>query len=164
MDSGPTISSEQVRAARALIRWEQKDLAAASKISLPAIKKMETVPGRLAAQARTVEAIRSAFEAAGVEFTNGGQPGVRFHAIDVTQRPDGTWGVKSVWKAGAPAEIVTPDVARDIAVAAQGRGKVAWGERVIAAAAKAGNLNNNLDENGTPKGWTIDPDEADKPA
>jgi hypothetical protein len=82
MDSEPTISSEQVRAARALIRWEQKDLAAASKISLPAIKKMETVPGRLAAQARTVEAIRSAFEAAGVEFTNGGQPGVRLTRVD----------------------------------------------------------------------------------
>ena len=82
MDSEPTISSEQVRAARALIRWEQKDLAAASKISLPAIKKMETIPGRLAAQARTVEAIRSAFEAAGVEFTNGGQPGVRLMRVE----------------------------------------------------------------------------------
>src|SRR5260370_23288332 len=55
-----TISSEQVRAARALLRWEQKDLAAASRISLPAIKRMETVRGPLAAQARTVEAIRSA--------------------------------------------------------------------------------------------------------
>jgi transcriptional regulator with XRE-family HTH domain len=74
------ISSEQVRAARALLRWEQKDLAAASKISLPAIKRMETVRGPLAAQARTVEAIREAFASAGVEFTNGGQPGVRLKA------------------------------------------------------------------------------------
>jgi transcriptional regulator with XRE-family HTH domain len=74
------ISSEQVRAGRALLRWEQKDLAAASGISLPAIKRMETVRGPLAAQARTVEAIRNAFAAAGVEFTNGGQPGVRMKA------------------------------------------------------------------------------------
>jgi hypothetical protein len=69
------ISSEQMRAARALLRWEQKDLAAASGISLPAIKTMETVRGPLAAQGRSIEAIREAFAAAGVEFTNGGQPG-----------------------------------------------------------------------------------------
>jgi transcriptional regulator with XRE-family HTH domain len=75
------ISSEQVRAARALLRWEQKDLAAASGISLPAIKRMETVRGPLAAQARTIEAIRAAFHAAGVEFTNGGQPGVRMRIM-----------------------------------------------------------------------------------
>ena len=74
-----TITSEQVRAARAILRWEQKDLAEASKISLPAIKRMETVRGQLAAQARTVEAIVSAFSAAGVEFIaeNGGGAGVR---------------------------------------------------------------------------------------
>jgi transcriptional regulator with XRE-family HTH domain len=73
------ISSEQVRAARALLRWEQKDLAVASKISLPAIKRMETVRGPLAAQARTIEAIRAAFALAGVIFVeeNGEGPGVR---------------------------------------------------------------------------------------
>lgn len=73
------ITSEQIRAARALLRWEQKDLASASKVSLPSIKRLETIPGNLAAQARTVEAIRSALEAAGVEFIaeNGGGPGVR---------------------------------------------------------------------------------------
>jgi hypothetical protein len=74
-----TITSEQVRAARALLRWEQKDLAAASRISLPAIKRMETVRGPLAAQARTIEAIKEAFAAAGVIFVeeNGEGPGVR---------------------------------------------------------------------------------------
>jgi hypothetical protein len=73
------ITSEQVRAARALIRWEQRDLAATSKVSLPSIKRLETIPGPLAAQARTIEALRSALEAAGVEFIpeNGSGPGVR---------------------------------------------------------------------------------------
>ena len=74
-----TISSEQVRAARALIRWEQKDLADRSKLSLGSIKRLEAQPGALAAQSRTVDAIRTALEAAGVEFTNGGQPGVRMN-------------------------------------------------------------------------------------
>ena len=76
---GCTVTSEQVRAARALLRWEQRDLAEASGVSLPSIKRLETSPGALAAQARTVDALCGAFEAAGVEFIseNGGGPGVR---------------------------------------------------------------------------------------
>jgi transcriptional regulator with XRE-family HTH domain len=73
------ISSEQIRAARALLRWEQKDLAEASGISLPSIKRLETQPGQLAAQPRTVDDLRAALEKAGVEFIaeNGGGAGVR---------------------------------------------------------------------------------------
>jgi transcriptional regulator with XRE-family HTH domain len=79
MKADVVITSEQVRAARALIRWEQRDLAESSKVSLPSIKRLETSPGPLSAQPRTVDAIRSALEAAGVEFIpeNGGGPGVR---------------------------------------------------------------------------------------
>jgi hypothetical protein len=78
------ITSEQVRAARALIRWEQKDLAASSKVSLPSIKRLEGQPGLLAAQPRTIDAIRSALETAGVEFIpeNGGGAGVRLRKAD----------------------------------------------------------------------------------
>jgi hypothetical protein len=73
------ITSEQVKAARGLVRWDQKGLSAASGISLPAIKRLEQLPGPLAAQSRTVEAIKEAFWKAGVEFLdeNGGGPGVR---------------------------------------------------------------------------------------
>jgi transcriptional regulator with XRE-family HTH domain len=73
------ISSEQIRAARALLRWEQKDLAEASGVSLPSIKRLETQPGQLAAQPRTVDDLRAALEKAGVEFIaeNGGGAGVR---------------------------------------------------------------------------------------
>jgi transcriptional regulator with XRE-family HTH domain len=76
------ITSEQVRAARALLRWEQKDLAEASKISLPSIKRLEGQPGALAAQGRTADAIEAAFVRAGVKFiedgeVSGGGSGVR---------------------------------------------------------------------------------------
>jgi predicted transcriptional regulator len=73
------LTSEQVRAARMLLRWEQKDLAEASGISLPSIKRLETQPGHLSAQERTIEAIGRALEKAGVEFIaeNGGGAGVR---------------------------------------------------------------------------------------
>ena len=71
------ITSEQVRAARALLRWEQKDLAEASGISLPSIKRLEGIKGVLSAQYSTVDAIIAAFDRAGVEFTNGDEPGVK---------------------------------------------------------------------------------------
>lgn len=74
------ITSEQVRAARALLRWEQKQLADASGISLPSIKRLETQPGPLNAQPRTLEAIKAALEAQGMQFLDDGQaaagPGV----------------------------------------------------------------------------------------
>jgi transcriptional regulator with XRE-family HTH domain len=74
-----SITSEQVRAARALLRWEQRDLAEASGVSLPSVKRLETQPGLLAAQERTIVELRKALEKAGVEFIakNGGGPGVR---------------------------------------------------------------------------------------
>ena len=74
---GPRITSELISAARALLRWEQRQLAEASSISLPTVKRLEAKPGNLAAHASTAEALVRALEAAGVEFTNGEQPGVR---------------------------------------------------------------------------------------
>ena len=73
------LSSELIRAARALLRWEQRDLASASLVSLPTIKRLESRPGIMAAHASTVAALRKALETAGVEFIeqNGGGPGVR---------------------------------------------------------------------------------------
>jgi predicted transcriptional regulator len=74
-----TLTSEQVRAARALLRWEQLNLAEASAVSLPTIKRLEIRPGRINSYASTLSALRSALESAGIEFIeeNGGGPGVR---------------------------------------------------------------------------------------
>jgi transcriptional regulator with XRE-family HTH domain len=73
------LNSELVRAARALLRWEQRDLAVASSVSLPTVKRLESKPGVMSAHMSTVAALRTALEAAGVEFIeeNGGGPGVR---------------------------------------------------------------------------------------
>jgi predicted transcriptional regulator len=73
------LRSEVIRAARALLRWEQRDLARASAVSLPTIKRLESPPGIMAAHLSTVAAMRKALETAGVEFIdeNGGGPGVR---------------------------------------------------------------------------------------
>jgi predicted transcriptional regulator len=75
-----SITSELIRAARALLRWEQRDLARASGVSLPTIKRLESVPGILAAHSSTVAALRRALESAGIEFTKGNGPGVHLKA------------------------------------------------------------------------------------
>lgn len=66
------ITSEQVRAARALLRMEQKELALVSGVSLPSIKRLESKPGTLAAQASTVAALEGALTTCGVEFIPNG--------------------------------------------------------------------------------------------
>ncbi len=75
------VTSELIRAARALLRWEQRSLAEASFVSLPTIKRLESKPGILVAHSSTVAALRRALEAAGIEFTNGNRPGVRLRQI-----------------------------------------------------------------------------------
>jgi hypothetical protein len=81
------MTSEHVRAARALLRWEQRDLAKRSGVSLPSVKRLETQPGALAAQATTVAALRKAFEDVGIEFLNGGQPGARLVKSEPKAKP-----------------------------------------------------------------------------
>ena len=71
------LTSEQIRAARALLRWDQRRLAERAGISVETIKRLEKTPGKVSAYTGTVEAIQKALEAAGVEFTNDDAPGVR---------------------------------------------------------------------------------------
>lgn len=73
------VSIEQVKAARALLRWSQVDLAERSEVSLPTIKRLEASTGPVGGRDETEKAIRTALEAAGVQFIeeNGGGPGVR---------------------------------------------------------------------------------------
>jgi predicted transcriptional regulator len=68
----------QIRAARALIGWSQQRLAKAANVSLAALNNLErsiTDP-----RVSTVSAVQAALEKAGVEFTNGGEPGVKMKA------------------------------------------------------------------------------------
>jgi len=71
------LTSEHIKAARALLRWEQKTLADKAGVSLPTIGRLEMSPGKLGGYSATKSALRSCLESAGIEFTNGGSPGVR---------------------------------------------------------------------------------------
>jgi len=74
------ICCEQIRAARALLRWTAEDLARISGIAVSTIRRIELLSGIPNSQLRIIEAIKKAFEDAGLEFIgspdNG--PGVRF--------------------------------------------------------------------------------------
>ena len=74
-----TISSEQIRAGRALVRWTQEDLAHAAGISTPTLKRWEAGTGIPNGSARSLSALQKALETAGVVFIdeNGGGAGVR---------------------------------------------------------------------------------------
>ncbi|MGJ4897482.1 helix-turn-helix domain-containing protein [Bradyrhizobium oligotrophicum] len=79
------LTSEQIRAARAMLRIEQRDLAEKSGVSLETIKRIERTPGRISAYTGTVDKLRRALEIAGIEFTNGDQPGVRLTSAAAKQ-------------------------------------------------------------------------------
>ncbi len=74
-----SVTGEQIRAARALVRWEQADLASAAGVSLETIKRLEGTRGPVSAHARTLDAIKAALAEVGVVFidSNGQGPGVR---------------------------------------------------------------------------------------
>ena len=75
----PTISSAQIRAARALLKWSAQDLASASALGVNTIRRAEVAEEEIALTAANSLAVRNALETAGVEFIdeNGGGPGVR---------------------------------------------------------------------------------------
>lgn len=75
-----SLTGEQLRAARAALRWEQKDVANASKVSEPTVKRLESLNGYVRANALTIDALIRAFDAEGIEFTaaaDGKGPGMR---------------------------------------------------------------------------------------
>jgi predicted transcriptional regulator len=73
------ITSQQIRAARALLRITVVDLANASGVGIATIKRIEAVNGIPPAHARTLDQISRALSEAGIEFvgTPDDRPGVR---------------------------------------------------------------------------------------
>ena len=62
------ITSAQIRAARGMLNWSRRDLANSSGISFASMMRLESFDGVPASNFKTLEAIKKAFEAAGVEF------------------------------------------------------------------------------------------------
>ena len=74
-----SLTSFQIRAARALVQWRAQDLARESAVGVATIRRAELAGGETSMTAANDLAVRGALEMAGVEFIdeNGGGPGVR---------------------------------------------------------------------------------------
>ena len=68
------LSPIQCRMARAALGMGVRELAAAAKVSVDTVARFERGDEL---KERTVDALQRALETAGIEFTNGDQPGVR---------------------------------------------------------------------------------------
>jgi DNA-binding Xre family transcriptional regulator len=62
------ISSAQLRAARALLRWSALDLSRQSGVGTATIQRMEVMEGVPAGNVKTLISLKNALEAAGVQF------------------------------------------------------------------------------------------------
>ena len=73
------LTSAQIRAARALLRWSAEDLARETALSVAPIRRAELAEDETSMTTANGMAVRDALESAGVEFIdeNGGGPGVR---------------------------------------------------------------------------------------
>ena len=68
------ITPAQCRAARALLRWNQQELAERSEVGANTIKKFETEAS--SPRKSTLKVLRATFEAHGVGFTDEGRGGL----------------------------------------------------------------------------------------
>jgi hypothetical protein len=77
------LTSAQIRAARALIRWSAQQLADASTVGVTTIRRAELTASETKLTRVNDQAIRRVLEAAGVEFIDaeGGGPGVRLRSV-----------------------------------------------------------------------------------
>lgn len=74
------ITSEQIRAGKALLRWSGDELATKAGVSLSTIRRVEAANGVPEGQSlKTLMAIKSALEEGGVQFIGSPEdgPGVR---------------------------------------------------------------------------------------
>ena len=74
----------QCRMARAALGLGVRELAAVAKVSTDTVARFERGDEL---KERTIDALQRALEAAGVEFTNGDQPGVRLARANAAHPP-----------------------------------------------------------------------------
>src|SRR5206468_408880 len=76
------ITAAQIRRARELLEWPASKLGQKVGLRALTIRRAETTDGEALITVGQKAAIQRALEAAGIEFTNGDQPGVKLRAGD----------------------------------------------------------------------------------
>jgi transcriptional regulator with XRE-family HTH domain len=75
------ITSDQIRAARALLKWSAEDLANVAGVGIATVRRFELDKGVPSGQVRILGALKATLEAGGIEFigTPEDRPGVRLN-------------------------------------------------------------------------------------
>ncbi len=74
------LTSEQIRAARGLLRWSARELAGRAGVHIATVQRMERGNGPVQGTVECLRKVQNALEDAGVAFTTqNGDPGVRLH-------------------------------------------------------------------------------------
>ena len=87
------ITAAQLRAARALIAIDQRELAALSGLAVPTIQRMEASEGVIRGTVDSLMKLIAALDAAGIELigegavSNGGGRGVRLRQVRANGKP-----------------------------------------------------------------------------
>jgi transcriptional regulator with XRE-family HTH domain len=78
------ITSEQIRSARAALRWSAAELAGRAGVGVQTIKRFELGIGVPPSRSATLDRVRRALEDAGIEFIGSPEagPGIRIHRRD----------------------------------------------------------------------------------
>ncbi len=78
------ITSEQIRSARAALRWSAVDLAGRAGVGVQTVKRFELGTGIPPSRSATLDRVRRALEDAGIEFIGSPDagPGIRIHRRD----------------------------------------------------------------------------------
>lgn len=71
------IDSRQLKAARALLGWDQPLLAKKSGVGVSTIRRLEITGGPMACAFSTVQKLQRCLEKAGIRLLNDGEPGVQ---------------------------------------------------------------------------------------
>jgi transcriptional regulator with XRE-family HTH domain len=139
------LTSAQIRAARALVRWSAADLAREAALGLATIRRAEGMASETSLTAANDLAIRRALEAAGVEFIeeNGGGAGVRLrkpHQLSARASHGIASDDRFARRVGEPKEIITQEpnrIKRNLAITAEqlrgARGLLGWSQSELAA-------------------------------
>lgn len=60
-----------------LLGWEQIELSKKARVAIGTIRRMESFDGPIGSRTETLRKVMGALERGGIEFLNGGKPGVR---------------------------------------------------------------------------------------
>lgn len=74
------ITSGQIKAARALVNWTARELAAKAEIGFSTLIRLESADGVPSGNIKTIDSVKKALEDAGIEFIGSpdSQAGVRW--------------------------------------------------------------------------------------